>query len=249
MSLSRSRLWCSCSLNYRYLSTYTCNKSPSVSLLKISETRTSPFYSPVLSKYNKSFYSKDLKESTSKKTAETDKPKKPKKELKTYITLLDLDNNISVTTVEDAAKLALRRSYKLVKVVNRDPKTDRAVYKLVTESQYLKEDKGWEETKSKTDKSITDAKVVSFSSNINEHDVVTKVNMMKKWLLKKYEVRVVIAGDLKAGENIYKIIEKHIGADGRIVQKRIKGLDVRFQILPPKKTGEQSSEASDKATT
>jgi hypothetical protein len=34
---------------------------------------------------------------------------------------------------------------------------------------------------------------------------------------------------------VYKIIEKEIGANGRIVQKRSKGQDIRFQILPPKR--------------
>ncbi|XP_046673997.1 translation initiation factor IF-3, mitochondrial [Homalodisca vitripennis] len=234
-----------------YPTTYICEKT-SASLLRISQERLTPSLSLFVSKYGKAFYSFDSKDNVNKTTLEkgpsSNKPKKPKKELKTYITLLDLDKKMSVTTVEDAAKLALRRNYKLVKVVDFDPKTDRAVYQLLTESQYLKDDKGWEETKTKSEKSITDSKVVSFSTNINEHDVLTKINMMKKWLSKKYEVRVVVTGDLKAGENIYKLIEQNIGVDGRIVQKRTKGSDVRFQILPPKKT-EKSSKVSETETT
>uniref|UniRef100_A0A1B6H431 Translation initiation factor 3 N-terminal domain-containing protein n=1 Tax=Cuerna arida TaxID=1464854 RepID=A0A1B6H431_9HEMI len=236
----------------RYSPAYSFDKT-SVSSLRISQAKLAPSLRLYFSKCGKAFYSFDSKDNVNKTTLKkgpsTDKPKKPKKELKTYITLLDLDKKISVTTVEDAAKLALRRNYKLVKVVDFDPKTDRAVYQLLTESQYLKDDKDWEEIKTKNEKSIIDSKVVSFSTNINEHDVLTKVNMMKKWLSKKYEVRVVITGDLKAGENIYKLIEQNIGDDGRIVQKRTKGSDVRFQILPPKKTLAKSSEVSEKETT
>lgn len=134
------------------------------------------------------------------KEGDNSKPKKPKKEIKTYITLLGADNSISVSTVEAAKKLADRRNFKLVKVIDFDPKSDRAVYKLMTESQYLKED--WDETVTKKDKSTKEEKLVSLSSNTNENDVLTKLKMMKKWLTRKCEVRVVITGDTTSGVSL-----------------------------------------------
>ncbi|KAJ9592053.1 hypothetical protein L9F63_001432 [Diploptera punctata] len=74
-----------------------------------------------------------------------------------------------------------------------------------------------------------------------------KLRHIKKWLLKSVEVRIIITGEannMTNADQVYKKIEENIKADGRIVQKRVKGNDIRFQILPPKKTKE-SNEALD----
>ncbi|XP_054267692.1 uncharacterized protein LOC128989713 [Macrosteles quadrilineatus] len=175
---------------------------------------------------------------SSLENAKPDQTKK-KKELKVYISLLASDGNfISVTTIEEATKLAKRRNMRLSKEMDYDPKTGRAVYKLVTESEYLKGDTDWGDSKSRKEKgkSTKGDKVVSLTSSTAEHDVLIKVKMMLKWLEKRHEVKVVITGDSKNGENVFKIIEREISINGRIVQKRSKGPDIRFQILPPKKT-------------
>lgn len=158
-------------------------------------------------KYSQAFYSSKPINFVNKKSddleSDATKPKKPKKELKTYITLLGVDNSMSITTVEEAKKLADRRNYTLEKVIDFDPKNSRAVYKLMTESQYLQYIKNdWEDNNSKKEQSNKDEKLVSLSSNTNENDVLTKLKMIKKWLTKKLEVRVVINGDVKAGVSL-----------------------------------------------
>lgn len=123
----------------------------------------------------------------------------PKKQMKTYITLLGTDRNKSITTIDDARKLADRRHLKLIKVLDFDPKSKRAVYELKTEAQYFQDDPDWSETQSKKHTFIKRDKVVSFSSNISENDLLTKVKLMKKWLSKELEVKVIITGDTTVG--------------------------------------------------
>lgn len=158
-------------------------------------------------KYSKTFYSSKPNNIVGKKPgdqeSDTIKAQKPKKEIKTYITLLGVDNSMSITTIEEAKKLADRRNYTLEKVIDFDPKSRRAVYKLMTESQYLQYIKNdWEDTNSKKEKFNKDEKLVSLSSNTNDNDVLTKLKMIKKWLTKKLEVRVVINGDVKSGVSL-----------------------------------------------
>lgn len=172
------------------------------------------------------------------KPGEDKRSSKPKKEKQIYVTLIGTDNNITVATLEEAKKLADRRNLKLVKVKDFDTKTSRPEYKLMTSAQYLEEDKKHrEEIKQKKGPGLKGDKIATISYKINEHDLNSKIKMMKKWLEKNYEVRIVITGDSgDSGENVYKAIEKEVKAEGKIVQKRVKSTDIRFQILPLKKT-------------
>lgn len=43
-------------------------------------------------------------------------------------------------------------------------------------------------------------------------------------------------------EKVFEDISNIIGADGRILQKRLKGFDIKFQIIPPKKSSTASEE-------
>lgn len=174
-----------------------------------THNRTKSSLSFIYFKYSKAFYSSKpiginiVDKKSDDQENGTTKPKKPKKELKTYITLLGVDNSMSITTVEDAKKLADRRNYTLEKVLDFDPKNSRAVYKLMTESQYLQHLKNdWGDNSSKKEQINKDEKLVSLSSSTNENDVLTKLKMIKKWLTKKLEVRVVINGDVKAGVSL-----------------------------------------------
>ncbi|PSN42106.1 hypothetical protein C0J52_02951 [Blattella germanica] len=70
-----------------------------------------------------------------------------------------------------------------------------------------------------------------------------RLKNVKKWLAKSYEVKVLINGDannMTSAEEVYDRIIVGLGPEGRIVQKRLKGSGIRFQILPPKKTEQQS---------
>lgn len=124
-----------------------------------------------------------------------DKPTKKKKEKLTYITLVEGNDDVTVVTLEDATKLALRRNLKLIKVKESDTKSERPTYQLMTTAQYLAEEKKSKSKTSKSNSSIKGIKLLSISSRIDSHDLNAKVNNIIKWLNKYYEVRVVISND------------------------------------------------------
>lgn len=61
---------------------------------------------------------------------EKPEPKK-KKTFIPKITLISSDESISVTTLDEAKKISLRRDLKLVKITDLDTKTQRPIYRLV----------------------------------------------------------------------------------------------------------------------
>lgn len=131
-----------------------------------------------------------------KQKSEVQAPARPIKEKEIYITLIGVDNKITVTTQKDALKLSTRRDLKLVKVKDYDTKSQRPTYQLMTTSQYLLEDVKENQIKGKKkDSFLKGEKVLSLSHKINEHDLISKINMMKKWVAKRYEVRIIITGE------------------------------------------------------
>lgn len=176
---------------------------------------------------------------SSKASSETqEKSNKKKTAAIPKITLLN-GEELTVTTLEEAQKLSKRRDLKLVKLVDFETKTQRPVYKLLSGSEYHSEDIKQRALKKETRKnSIKGEKVLMINHNIFEHDLQTHIKKMKKWLDGMYEVKIVINGDIsnmEKAESVYNIIEKSIGSEIKFVQKRQKGSDIRFQILPPPK--------------
>ncbi|CAH0561041.1 unnamed protein product [Brassicogethes aeneus] len=156
------------------------------------------------------------------------------------ITLIS-GQEINITTVEEAQKLSKRRDLKLVKIVDMDTKTHRPVYKLMTGAEYHAEDLKQREEKKKDrmNASIKGEKVMIMNQNIAQHDVEVNVKKIQKWLKKLYEVRIVINGDssnMEKAENIYTLLEEGLKNESRFLQKRIKGNDIKCQILPPKQS-------------
>lgn len=133
-------------------------------------------------------------------------PKKPKRPIVPRITLLSGNDDITVTTLEEAQKLSKRRDLKLVKIVDLDTKTQRPVYKLMTPTEYHAED-----VKSKKEKQKNTAfkgeKVVMLTSAIQEHDLQTHIKKISKWLSKEYEVRVIISS---TGGNTSRFVSIYI---------------------------------------
>ncbi|XP_066154338.1 translation initiation factor IF-3, mitochondrial [Euwallacea fornicatus] len=177
---------------------------------------------------------------------QTEKPQRKKTSPIPKITLLSGDD-ISVITVEEAQRIAKRRDMKLVKIIDLDTKSERPVYKLFTGAEYLAEDlKQRERKKSEKLKGpFKGEKMLILSQNISEHDLQTNIKKIAKWLEKKHEVRVVINGNVNnnvKAENIYSLLEKNITSIGRLVQKRQKGTDIKFQILPLKETKQNSEQ-------
>ncbi|XP_050507874.1 uncharacterized protein LOC126885357 [Diabrotica virgifera virgifera] len=172
-----------------------------------------------------------------------EKPKKKKTVEIPSITLIQ-GNHLSVTTLEEAQKLSKRRDLKLVKIVDLDTKTQRPIYKLMTGAEYHAEDiKQRLQKKEEKQGAIKGEKVLILNHKIFEQDLQTQIKKIGKWINKMYEVRVVINGDssnMEKAEFLYSAIEKSLEKDVRIVQKRQKGSDIKFQILPPKKNKEDS---------
>ncbi|KAG5876265.1 hypothetical protein JTB14_013002 [Gonioctena quinquepunctata] len=167
----------------------------------------------------------------------TNEPAEKPKRKTTPIPSISLirDDEILVTTLEEAQKLSKRRDLRLVKMVDLDTKTQRPIYKLMSVSEYKSQES--EGSKSNKQNSNKGEKFVMIGQNISEHDLNTRMKKMNKWLEKSYEVRIVINGDstnMDKAESVYKLMENGVGTNGRIVQKRQKGSDIKFQILPPK---------------
>ncbi|XP_058066668.1 translation initiation factor IF-3 [Anopheles bellator] len=154
------------------------------------------------------------------------------------VTLIGSDESISVVNLEEATKISNRRNLKLVKVSDLDTKTQRPVYRLMTGSEYLTEDlkRREEKKKSKQDATVKGDKVLTISARIAEHDLVSKMQNVQRWLNKSFEVRVVVTADGAANkaklEDIVSRFETSVKECGKIVQKRLRDNDMRFNILP-----------------
>uniref|UniRef100_A0A1E1WSU5 Translation initiation factor 3 N-terminal domain-containing protein n=1 Tax=Pectinophora gossypiella TaxID=13191 RepID=A0A1E1WSU5_PECGO len=174
-----------------------------------------------------------------------DVPKK--KNFENRITLIAPDNSVSITDLKNAQNLSLRRELKLVKIQDVDSKTRRPVYKLMTNAEYHEEElqKRKEKQVARQNALVKGEKLLTLSARIGQNDLMTGVKKMMKLLEKQYEVRVVIAGEGEAGaqnlEKIYSIIESNIKAVGKVVQKRNKGNNLKFQLLPSRDSSSQDS--------
>lgn len=118
-----------------------------------------------------------------------------------------------------------------------DTKTQRAVFRLMTGSEFHEEElkRREEKKKARNDPHVKGEKLLTLTSKISEHDLNSKLTKVQTWLRKFYEVRVVLnAGDheTQKAEKIVSTLESGILALGKINQKRIKDGHIRFSILP-----------------
>lgn len=123
-------------------------------------------------------------------------PKKKKTAPIPRITLLS-GTDITISTLEEAQKIAKRRDLKLVKILDLDTKTDRPVYRLMTGAEYHQEDLKQREVKNaiRSKGAFKGEKVLIMGQNISEHDLQTNINKVLKWINRRYEVRIVINGN------------------------------------------------------
>ncbi|XP_034476907.1 translation initiation factor IF-3, mitochondrial [Drosophila innubila] len=158
------------------------------------------------------------------------------------ITLIAQNQAMSVTTLDEAQKLAKRRDLHLLRLNQTDAKTGRVVFRLVTAAEMLADDQddrgaaksASEKGSKKTEKSLT------IGARITDHDLASRLKNIAKWLNKRHEVRILIQGsssgaDEGNAERIVKTIESTIKEPqviGKIVQKRHKGALIKFSILP-----------------
>lgn len=153
------------------------------------------------------------------------------------ITLIQQNDAMSVTTLEEATKLARRRDLQLIKVQDLDPKSQRPVYKLATVAELLAEEDSSESKPGKTSKKLT-VKSLTVGSRIGDNDLSSRLKNIGKWLSKGCEVRVLIQGvnnDNKSSEVVLQKIEASIKEPqviGKITQKRSKDGFIKFNIYP-----------------
>ena len=90
---------------------------------------------------------------------------------------------------------------------------------------------------------IKSEKLLSLSTKISEHDLLSKVNKCKKWVEKMHEVRVVVSADdndMSKAEKLCGTIEKEVKeVEGRVLQKRSKDNKIKFTIMPTIKKEDQ----------
>lgn len=165
-----------------------------------------------------------------------------------FITLLGTDGIPKTSTLAAAQKLSKRRNLRLIKVSDFDPRREIPIYKLLTSNQALGEDiTHKKQNKGKT--GFKSEKIITFSYNISEHDLNSKVQNILKWIEKKHEVRATISGpssENELTEETYQKIESVLKHHGRILQKRKSGTDIKFQIVPLKEN--KNVEGNDKTS-
>lgn len=113
------------------------------------------------------------------------------------ITLLDLNNKISVCTMQEAEKIASSKNLRLVQVIDPKMKTQRRTFKLMSEADYLQEElseKRRVKVEKKKDAFIKGDKIMTISTRSSEHDIEVKISKSIKWLEKRFEIRVIILG-------------------------------------------------------
>ncbi|XP_021950593.1 uncharacterized protein LOC110847867 [Folsomia candida] len=167
----------------------------------------------------------------------------PKKKSKTAespkIMLVSETKHISVVTLEEAQKIAERKTLHLVAGDSKLSK-DKPVYKLVTNAEFLASDSdsSRELRQEKDDKKKEkESKTVILRSKIAENDILSKVKQMIKWIEKGHSVRLMIgqSGEKGDADHVYKVIEQNMKESGaRFLQKVVKGDQIRCQLMPPK---------------
>lgn len=181
----------------------------------------------------KSFLSKQANFESS-----SNKQPRPKTIPEERITLIAQDNSISITPLTEAQKLSGSKNLRLVKIKDIDTKTRRPVYKLMTSADYHQEElrKRTERQKSREQSDIKGDKLLAISHSIADHDINTKIKNLAKWLVKQYQVKIVIEGkdndSKEKSEKLYARLEGELKNLGKFTQKRMQGKDLKFQVLP-----------------
>ncbi|KAK0182979.1 hypothetical protein PV327_001058 [Microctonus hyperodae] len=174
-------------------------------------------------------------------------PKK-KKLFVPRITLLSETNEMTVVTLEEAQKLSKRRNLKLVKIVDFDTKSERAIYKLMRMNDFLDaETKSKAEAKEARNRSMKDEKTMTVSSKISENDLGTKIKSINKMLGKKHGVRIIISIDGNK-ERAVEIADSIIADSkdvAKVATKSSGGLTIKVILRPVlEQTNENTTENS-----
>ncbi|RLU19048.1 hypothetical protein DMN91_009406 [Ooceraea biroi] len=161
------------------------------------------------------------------------------------ITLISLDNSITVTILEDAQRLAKRRNLTLTKITDFDSKTQRAVYKLLSNSDHIEEtDEIAEvEDKDKDEQKLRSEKMFYISAKIAEHDLKTKLKNIVKLLNKKHKIKLVIKDD--SHENKTKSIIQDMIKDHGSIQQMQSKKNMALLVITPLSNNDTSANSKE----
>ncbi|EDX06735.1 GD10854 [Drosophila simulans] len=98
------------------------------------------------------------------------------------ITLIQQNQAMSITTLEEAQKLAKRRELHLLRLEQTDAKTGRAMFKLVTAAEMLSDDAEQSRSASEKVKDKKSEKSLTIGARITEHDLSSRLKNIVKWL-------------------------------------------------------------------
>lgn len=108
--------------------------------------------------------------------------------------MLIYNERVTKTTLEKAEKLAKSKDLRLVKIVDYDVKSQKPMYKLMTNLAYLDEEVRNKAKKAKQKLSeFKEEKLITLSTKSGQHDIDSKIRNICKLLKRKHLVRVVIA--------------------------------------------------------
>lgn len=138
-------------------------------------------------------------------------------------------------TLEEAQNLAKRRNLNLVQIVDLALKTSVPTYQLMSKTQLVHEEVEAKNKKALEKKmTVKIAKLVIISSNIDKHDLETKINKMIKLLNKNHKVQVFVStdGNKNAAEAVIKTIESSIAEKGNLKGKVQKNSGMKLYLEP-----------------
>ncbi|KAM0735834.1 Translation initiation factor IF-3 [Formica fusca] len=162
----------------------------------------------------------------------TVKKQRPKTVPVPKITLLSLNDSITVTVLEHAQRLAKRRKLTLVKISDLDSKTQRPLYKLMNSSVFIEEVEKNVENDDKNEQKSKDTKLLYISAKIAQNDLLTKTRNVVKLLNKGHKVKIVITLDGINEDKTQSIVEDAVKNYGNIQRMPSKKNVVLLLINP-----------------
>jgi len=151
------------------------------------------------------------------------------------ITLIMPDESVTSESLEHAERLASRRNLKLVKILDFDTKTERPIYRLMTNLEFFEEASKAKTLKRKErDSDLKEEKLFIISAKIGDHDLSVKISQMLKLIKKKHGIRIFISqdGNPTKAENIVEVIEEELKELAEKKNQVKKGTSLKILYTP-----------------
>lgn len=124
---------------------------------------------------------------------EEDEKKRKKTPRISKITLINPDESVTITGLEAAEKIAKRRNLKLIKMPHIGTRSDRDIYKLYNEADFVNEEQDTFSEKASESKTMRSTKLFPIRSKINDHDLEIKISNINRLLEKNYRIKLLVS--------------------------------------------------------